>query len=166
MPAEGSVPRQGWFITVSCAHPRHRGDREWLVTRYMGTGDDSPVKWIEVPGSSHAWRAERKRPSPDRNPGELSRVSDKPGHRFTYQHGVCRPLSELLDEYGQPRDSSAPIENRVILWCDRCARAGKTPELRCPEPDLWRLLDLLHAAGRKSVTIRELIRAHQQIRSR
>ena len=156
--------RQGHVITVVCAHPRHRGERRWIVTRFMGTADGSPVDWIEIPGTSRAWRAERKHPSPDRNAAELGWVSDKPGHRFYYQHGQSRPLFELLNEYGEPRDVSAPIENRVILWCERCARAGRTPELRCPEPELWRLLDLLLAAGRESVTVRELIQARQQVR--
>ena len=27
--------RQGHFITVVCAHPRHRGERRWIVTRFM-----------------------------------------------------------------------------------------------------------------------------------
>ena len=116
--------RQGHFITVVWAHPRHRGERRWIVTRFMGTADGSPVDWIEIPGTSRAWRAERKHPSPDRNAAELGWVSDKPGHRFYYQHGQSRPLFELLNEYGEPRDVSAPIENRVILWCERCARAA------------------------------------------
>lgn len=165
--------RQGKVITVTCDHPRHRGGRAWTVARYMGTGPGSPVDWVELHGASAAFKAEHRRraagiPTPDNGSAlaaaaELNtfpgRSTNKPGHLFYYQDGKrLRPNASDMQAF-----KDGAVERRVILWCDRCGRAGGTPEVRCAEEQLGRLLDLLHAAGRDTVTVRELDRVLQHL---